>query len=366
MIRRMNRSDIAQIRLASQHIGGTKFTSPKEVVTWMGAMQAQDYPLSKWAVGVRLPGSTDKDIETAINNADIIRTHLLRPTWHFVSADDIYWLLDLTGPQVISSFGPRDRQLGLTKETFSKSNAIIEKTLGGGKHLTREELKAELKQVSIPTDQNRLSHILGHAEADQIICSGITRNGKHTYALLSERVPRKKRLVKEEALANLAKRYFTSRCPASLQDFTWWSGLPSRDARQALELVKSEFRSEGFDGQMYWCPQDSSIAKSDEQSAFLLPTYDEFIISYTDRTASIPAKLEQYLKVISNRGVFWPIVVVNGQVVGIWKRTNKKDKLIVELELFIKPSELTIHLVEEEANQMGNFLGKRAEVNNKS
>ena len=248
MIAKMNQSDISHIRLASQQLAGTKFATPKEILAWMGAMQAQDYPMSKWAIGARLPASTDQLIEVAITNAEIIRTHLLRPTWHFVSADDIYWLLDLSAAQNKAAQSSRDRDLELTEADYAKSNGIIEKALSTGRHLIREELIAELNKAGIATDQNRAAHLFARAELEKIICSGATRNGKTTYALLSERVPKVRQISRDEALAELARRYFTSRCPASLQDFTWWSGLPARDANRALELVKSTFTPETIDG----------------------------------------------------------------------------------------------------------------------
>jgi hypothetical protein len=358
----MNLSDIAPIRITSQHIAGTKLTTPKEIVSWMGAVQAQDYPMAKWAIGVRLPGSTDQGIEAAIDNAGIIRTHLLRPTWHFVAAEDVSWLLDLTASQIKAAQSSQDRDLELTETVFTKSNTVIEKALSSGKHLTREELIAELHKAGIATDQNRASHLFARAELEKIICSGATHNGKATYALLSERVQKTRELTKDEALAELARRYFTSRCPASLQDFTWWSGLPARDANHALELVKSDFIPEPIGKHTYWLTNHYDTPESNQASAFLLPTYDEFILSYTDRSASIPAELEGHMKAISDRGVFRPIIVVNGQVAGIWKRTIKKDIIFVELQSFTNFNQFTMDLIDQTAHQYGYFFGKKIEI----
>ena len=233
----MKLADIAKIRLINQQIAGTKFKSIKDMVGWMGAMQAQDYAMAKWAVGVRLPNLTDQAVENAINNGEIIRTHLLRPTWHLVSADDIYWALELTAPRIMDSLKSRHTELGLSETILTKSNTIMEKALMGGKHLTREELMDELEKAKIPTDDNRLSHLLLWAELNGIVCSGAIKGGKQTHALLEERVSKTKSMTKEEALANLAKKYFTSHGPAALQDFAWWSGLSVGDAKSALEMV---------------------------------------------------------------------------------------------------------------------------------
>ena len=356
----MNLMDIANIRLNSQQISSTKFTSVKDIVEWMGAMQAQDYAMAKWAIGIRLPGSTDKMVETAINNGEIIRTHLLRPTWHFVSADDIYWMIDLTAPQIKASLRSRHKELELSETIFSKSNNIIATALEGGHHLTREELKTKLEKAKIATDDNRASHILLQAELDGIVCSGAITKGKQTYALLRERVPITKPLTKEEAPEKLARKYFRSHCPATLQDFVWWSGLPIIDAKQALEMVKVDLISETIDSQTYWFTHLSPVPKAYRESVYLLPAYDEFLISYKNRSASF--FFENHKKTISNNGIFRPVIVVNGQIMGIWKRTIKKDKVIVETELFEQIDDTTKILIEKEAVTFGYFLGKKTEI----
>jgi hypothetical protein len=355
--------DIAKIRLASQQITETKFKSVREIVGWMGAMQAQNYAMVKWAMGVRLPGSTEEDIEAAISKGEIIRTHLLRPTWHIVAADDVYWLLDLTAPRLKASLKTRHNQLELSEAILTKSNAIIEKTLSGGEHLTREALVAELQKAEIATDKNRASHLLYWAELCGISCSGATKGGKATHALLAERVPKPNPLTREEAWAKLAQRYFTSHCPATLQDFVWWSGLSAGEAKQALAMVKSAFIGETIHSQTYWLDPSFSMPKINEESVYLLPAFDEFMISYKDRRASLP--LEDHKKSISDNGIFWPIIVVNGQVVGNWKRAVKKDKLFVETQFFKQPDGATKKLAEKAAVPFAQFLGKHLQINHK-
>jgi hypothetical protein len=357
----MNISDLAKIRVASQQIGGTKFSSAKYVIDWMGAIQAQDYAMAKWAIGVRLPKSTDTGISTAIDAGDILRTHLLRPTWHFVSNDDIYWLLELTAQQIKVSFKSRHKQLGLTKAILRKSNSIIEKALRGGHHLSREELINELGKAKIATDENRASHLFAWAELEGLICSGASKKGKQTYALFEERVQKIKTFDKDEALATIAKKYFTSRCPATLQDFLWWSGLSVTDAKRALEMVRSEFIPETINSQTYWFTPSFSIPQANDESAYLLPAYDEFIICYKDRSASLP--FETTKKAISSNGIFRPVVVINGQVSGIWRRTVSNDKVLVEAKLFDPPSKAITNHIEEATAQYARYLEKKTELN---
>jgi hypothetical protein len=234
----MDFKNIADIRLASQQIVATKCKTAKEVVAWMGAMQAQDYNMAKWAIGLRLPASMDEIIQETINSGEVLRTHILRPTWHFVAAEDIYWMLGLTAPQMKTLQRSRHKELGLTEKILAKSNSIIAKALSGGKHLSREELMALLEKSRIDTGNQKSYHLMHVAELNGVVCSGKINEKKQTYALLEERVQKPKSLTREEALARLAQKYFTSHCPATLQDFTWWSGLSAIDARHALEMVK--------------------------------------------------------------------------------------------------------------------------------
>ncbi|MFN8384655.1 MAG: winged helix DNA-binding domain-containing protein [Anaerolineales bacterium] len=353
----MNNIDIASLRLFSQRIAATEFASPGQLVAWMGAMQAQDFAMVKWAVGVRLHNATDTSVQSAIDQADIIRTHVLRPTWHLVSADDIYWMLDLTAPQIKRGMKTRQNELGLTESVLSKSRKVIEKMLRDGNNSTREELSVALNKAGIATDENRASHIFVAAELESLICSGALKGGKQTFSLLNERVPQIRRLGREEALESLAKRYFSSHGPATLDDFSWWSGLSAGEAKRALDMVKSELSSAIVDAKTYWFAEANMKPK---ESVFLLPAFDEFIISYRDRSAVITS--ENHKRAVSSNGIFHPVVVVNGQVVGVWKRAFKKEKVLVELKPFAKLTNASQKLVKSALVQYGGFLGLEAQL----
>jgi hypothetical protein len=358
----MNSTEVAYRRLFSQQLEHNNLVTPKEVVAWMGAMQAQDFPMAKWAVGVRLPGSTEAIIETAINQGEILRTHLLRPTWHFVAAEDIRWMLDLTATQIKKAQNSRDRVLELSEEVYSHSNRVIGEALRDGGHLTRDALVTELNKAGIATDQNRAAHLLARAEIEKIICSGAILHGKPTYASLDKRVPQAKVYLREEALAQLARRYFTSRGPATLQDFIWWSGLPAKAAFEGLELIRSELITEEINGTTYWLTADRPMRFQTQPVVQLLPPFDELIISYTDRSAPIPAELEKHMKQISDRGVFRPIIVCNGQIIGIWKRTVVKENMMLEIQLFPTDNSLPLDLIQKAADQYGRFSGKQITI----
>jgi hypothetical protein len=356
----MTFNDIPIFRLGSQQIAGTNFKSAKDIVGWMGAMQAQDYNMAKWAVGIRFPHSTEKTIEAAIDKGEILRTHLLRPTWHLVSPGDINWMLELTAPHIKTSAKSRWKQLELTETIFKKSNKIIEKALTAGRHLTREELSKQLEKAKISTNDQRIAHIMLGAELDRVVCSGATRGKKQTYALFSERVPETKSFNREEALGMLAKKYFTSHGPATLQDFVWWSGLSVANAKKAFEMIKSNFISESINSQIFWRAHSTVVHKPQNESVYLLPAFDEFIISYKDRKASLPFEIHN--SAISNNGLFKPVIVVNGQVKGIWNRSIKKDKTIIGVHFFKLPDKTTKNLIEKASLSFANFLNKKVEV----
>lgn len=351
----MKLADISLLRLHNQHVSQPQFSQPRELAAWMGALQAQDAVMVKWAVGLRLVAGTEQTVNSALDAGEILRTHVLRPTWHLVAREDIRWMLALTAPQIRTLTKTRHKDLGLTEAIFSKSRKLIEKFLRDGNHAKREELIPALNRAGINTDENRASHIFMELELDGLMCSGKMQSGKQTFALLDERAPQMKSFDKGEALALLAERYFQSHGPATLDDFAWWSGLSKADSKRALELVKPKFVSEVVEGKTYWL--SAAALKPDKKvTAYILPAYDEFIISYTDRSATLT--FENHKRAVSVNGIFNPTIVVNGETIGTWKRTLKKDSVILEMEYFGKPSAAEQQLVNACTRWYAEFLGK--------
>lgn len=299
----------------------------------MGAIQAQDYSAAKWALGQRMDGANDAVIENAFTTGTILRTHVMRPTWHFVTPQDIRWMLALTAPRIIAQCATAYRYFGLDVATFRKCNKALEKALHGGRQLMREEIAAALQKANVNTDGLRFTHLLMRAELDGIICSG-GRNGKQfTYALLEERVPQSKTLKRNEALAELTMRYFNSHGPATLHDFAWWSGLNISLAKEGMEMVKSLFVKEEIEGKTYWLSNSMPSTKKIPSKAYLLPNYDEYVVSYKDRNALIDP---QHIKKLDSRenALFTNVIILNGRIEGIWKRTVKKNDTIIETKPF--------------------------------
>jgi hypothetical protein len=344
--------EIAQQRLYTQHIAAQTFATPAEIVKHMGAMQAQDYAGAKWAVGMRLQKSNDAAVDKAMADGSIIRTHVLRPTWHFVVPDDLRWMLDLTAHRIISLSASRERQLKLDGTIFKQSNDALGKALTGCKQLSRLEMIDVLQQAGVDTNEERFIHLLMRAELDQVICSGARQGKQFSYTLFDDRVPRGNTPSHEEALAKLVKRYFISRGPATLQDFAWWSGLTLTDAKTGLEAIKSELTNVQVNGNSYWMSKDGPGINAKAPLAFLLPAYDEFAVAYSDRTAAVNSK---YL-VQARHVIFDPSIVVNNQVVGTWKRVVKKNEIEIILNPFGRLNKIQIKAIEMAQKRYQKFM----------
>src|SRR5688572_17358389 len=286
----MTNAEIIRYRLTNQQIADTNFKRPQQIVEWMIAMQAQEYAMAKWAIGLRLPGSVDDDIEKAFTNGEILRTHLMRPTWHFVAPSDIRWLLALTAPRVHAVNAFMYRQSELDTKLFKRSNDAIEKALSGEKQLTREQLKKALEQKKIKADGFRLAYVLMKAELDGIICSGARQGKQITYSLLEERVAPAIAVQRKEALAIFTQRYFASRGPATIKDFTTWSGLTVADAKEGVAMLPSNFIKEKINEQEYYFIPSNVSINNKIQTTFLMPDYDEYGMGYKDRSVLLVSK----------------------------------------------------------------------------
>jgi hypothetical protein len=348
--------DVVSYRLHNQFLSQTDFTEPTQVVKCLGAVQSQDYAGGKWALGLRMRKATDAALDKAFNEGQILRTHILRPTWHFVAPEDIRWMLALSGPRVHVVNGFIYRQQELDRTVIKKSYAVLEKALQGNRQLTRTELGSALEQAGIKNAQGiRLAYFVMSAELDGIICSGGRRGKQFTYALLEERVPAVKALTREEALVELTRRYFARRGPATLYDFTWWSGLTMADARNGIEALKSQFVSEVIDGNTYWFDNSVSPVKEKSPTAHLLPNYDEYFIGFKDRSAI--GEVAKQAGINSDDPSFLAhVLILDGQLVGGWKRTVQKDAVQIQLMLITDLTKVQRNAVERAASQYSKFL----------
>jgi hypothetical protein len=304
----------------------------------MGAMQAQDYTGAKWSIGLRLSEGTEAKVDEALANRSIIRTWPMRGTLHLVAAPDVRWLLALVSVRSIAHSAGRHRQLELDEATFTRTKHLFGKALEGGKQLSRAELYAVLEKRGISTAGQRGIHMLWRAAQDGLICFGAVRGKEQTFVLLDEWVPDAKSMDRERGLAEIAKRYFTSHGPATVQDFARWLGVTLGDARSGLEMVKSQLVLETIDGQTYWMSPDRSMPRHISTAVHLLPGFDEFVLGYKDRSAVLDPKYASRICPGGN-GVFYPTIVLDGRIIGIWKRSVNNGRVAVTAQPFTSLSE---------------------------
>ena len=359
MAKRLTLSDIARLRMANQQISSTKFTKPEEIVSWFGAMQAQDYPAAKWALGVRLPGITDDQVEKALSEGKIVRSWPMRGTLHFMAAEDVRWMQSLLTPRILKMTEGRRKQMGISEDVISKSKALIAKALRGGKHLTSPELMKILEKSGIQTKEYRGRHIMFYLAQSNFICFGRKIGKQQTFVLMDEWVPKGKGLSGEAALAELARRYFTSHGPATIKDFVWWSGLRTSDARTGIDEAKGLTKIE-TDGAEYWLPKTQLSKGSASRNVLLLPGFDEYTISYKDRSAAVDQKHSAAL--VSNNLIFLPTILVDGKVAGTWKRTVKGKSVVLRMNHFWKLGKSESDQLAEAAKSYGRFLGMEARL----
>ncbi len=358
----MKPADILRARLVSQFLADKQLQSPVDVVHYLGAVQAQDFSGAMWAVAQRSDQLKTADFLAAFNNGDILRTHVMRPTWHFVAQEDIVWLLDLTRDRLLNALAYNFKRFDLNDSVFRKANTVIVAALAGGVHMTRKELADKLTNGGVDVGESvRLAHIIFYAEVTGLICSGATKGKQQTYALLSERASRALTLDRHEALAELAMRYFTSHGPATNDDFAWWSGLTKRDAGTALDAVKNDLQSISVDGKVYWLSQSADLSVRSHMNVHFLPNYDEYIVAYENRDDLFTLASAKHLDSRQNP-LFNNVLIVDGVAVGTWKKAQNASRLLVTITPFREFTRQEIIAISAAADNYGAHLSAPAVV----
>ncbi len=349
--------DIAHRRLHAQHIAQASFEKPGDVVRWLGAVQAQDYLGSLWAVGLRMRQATESAVEQAIADRAIIRTWPMRGTLHFVAPEDVRWMLKLLTPRVIAANAQRLlRQFDLDDDALARSQDVVLSALQGGQRLARTALYKALEAAHIPTAHQRGLQIVWRLAQEGIICFGAREGRQPTFVLLDEWAPAARAMERDEARAELARRYFVSHGPATVRDFAWWSGLVAADARAGLEMAGPHLAHEVVDGRTYWLSQTAPAGRDGPPRAYLLPAYDEYAVGYADRSAALGRAQAQGVT-LGNAAVLGPTIVVDGQIVGAWKRTFDKGSAVVAPQLVVSPAEAEAQAFAAATRRYGDFLG---------
>ena len=341
---------IAAQRLHAQGIRAARFATPTEVVAAHGAMQAQEFGPARWAIGLRLHGHVDDAaVADALDRGHILRTHVMRPTWHFVSARDIRWLQQLTSPRVQRIAAGYNRRLGLDAATLSRGTRIIERALRDRRYRTRTELAADLLRRGLEVSGQRLAHLMMHAELECVVCSGPWRGRHSTYALIEERAPRVAAMKRDEALAELTRRFFSSHGPATIRDFVWWSGMTTADAKRGLEMVRAP--REEIDGLTYWTAGPGARRRNIARGVHLLPIYDEYLVAYRDRIA-VPHGAATMMP-----AVFQHALVADGQVAGTWRVAPGQDRSLINVYPSRRLTASEVSGIERAVRRYGRFSG---------
>jgi Winged helix DNA-binding domain len=349
------RRDIAEQRLRNQRLSGPPLEAVADVVRWFGGMQFQEYPVGRWSIGQRSVDLTEAAIDRALAEAAVVRTHVLRDTWHLVTAEDLRWMMALTGPRIHQRNATMYRRSELDEQLLARTDALLGKALTGGQQLTRREIAALLARSGITANGLRLGYILMHAEIELVICSGALHGKQQTYGLVDERVPPEPSMPRDQALAELVRRYFVSHGPATVKDFSWWSSLTTADTKRGLELVGDALESRIVEGVAYWCGPGLP-ARVDPPRAHLLQGYDEYAIAYSESRRVLD--IEGHAgSVLAGDGMFTHAVLLDGQVVGRWRRRPGSRTVSIGVQLGRPLDAAATEAVDHAVQRYGEFVG---------
>jgi hypothetical protein len=321
----------------------------------MGAVQAQDYPGAKWAIALRAPKLADAEIERAYDEGHILRTHVLRPTWHFVSPEDIGWMLVLTAPRIRAAMAWSDRQLEIDDALKSQVRRRLERVLRDGRSRTRAEVSTDLARAGIAVTGQRLWHLMAHAEIERVVCSGPRRGKEFTYALFDERASPDDRRDRDAALGTLAQRFFSSHGPATAADFGWWSGLTMGDARRGTDIAGTSLARVAFDGREYLVDLSLPAPGRRRLPDLLLPSFDEYAVGYKDRKALVH---ERASGVEPGMGLLSQGLVLAGRFAGTWTRTPARGGFRLDVSPRVALSAAERRSIAAAVARYAGFLGQ--------
>lgn len=326
----------------------------------MGAVQAQDFGGAKWGVGQRVGKSTEADVEASFNEGRILRTHAIRPTWHFVTSDDIRWILELSAPRTHAVSAYAYRTTELDARVLKRCRKVIEKALEGGRYLTRDEIASALEAAGIAARGLRLGYIMIWSELERVVCSGPRRGKQFTYALFDERAPNAKSLPRDEALAELTRRYFVSHGPATVRDFAWWSGLTMGEARRGVELLHPLLTRVDVEDRTYWFKECAVAGARLRPSVHLLPDYDEFLIAYKDRNSRVFGLKEGLSRPSFETTAF--LLVIDGLFAGTWRPRANSARIFLDVKPFASLGPTHARSLERVSKRYGDFIGRNIEI----
>jgi hypothetical protein len=314
---------VENFRVRAHQLNKPVFSDPVELVAWMGAIQGQDLEMCKWAVAMRTAEPSLTAVQRVIDEARIVRLHTMRPTWHLVAAEDVRWMLSTNQKRLRATYMAYwGKRWDICESDIARFHDAAAKALSGSDGLTMQELTATLNETGWWWNIDQVKMMLTVGEVEGLICNGRQRGRKNTYALLDERVPKTVEIPREEALVRLARVYFRSHTPASKADFEWWSGLSGTEARMAIEALGGELNAERYEGQQLFVHSSHTGGGMVDNELHLLPPYDEYLIAYRNRSHVLDATHTAHAH--NGFGIFHPVILHRGRIVGNWKKLPKK------------------------------------------
>lgn len=350
---KLPKSGFARLRLAHQRLDGDPAESAEDAVRWLGAVQSQDYHDAKWSIGQRCRSLTGSEFDACFNSGRVLRTHVLRPTWHFVPPEDLGWMQRLTSPRVHALNAAYYRKEGIDAAVVKRGRKLVERQLRRNQHCTRHELAAIFARNALPSTGLGLAYLVMHLELDGVICSGPLRGRQFTYALLEERVPNASHLQGDDALRELAFRYFRSHAPATIHDFAWWSGATVATARHAVALNQERLSSELRTGKEYWFHSGGTAARAKAPLVHLVSIYDEHVLAYADRSHVTHPDAQAALA--SRADALNLLILLDGRAIGSWTRTIKSRRIEICCTSFIPLGNAATQALQQAGARYGAF-----------
>jgi Winged helix DNA-binding domain len=358
----MTRGEVLRRRLRVQHLTGSGAATAADVVRRLTCVQSQEWAHGFWSLGMRTQPRLDyAGVQAEFDAGDILRTHILRPTWHYVAPEDLGWVLAATSARVHQRNATMYAKTDLDRTVRDRTDEVLLEALRGTA-LTRAELAARLADSGLAADGMRLAYVLMSAELDGLIVSGPLRGVLHTYARLDERLagrPRDRRANRpDEPVAELLRRFLAGHGPATLADFARWASLTVSDAEAALPVVRDRLDSAEVDGlEVWWAadtPDPHPVPGPETGRAFLLPLYDELTLSYPKLGfPAVPGHPHQ-----PGADLFRGTVIIGERNVGLWKRTVRGRRVEIEVDLATGCSAADRRAAREAAAELASFLGR--------
>lgn len=349
------RRGIATERMRNTRLDGPLLDTVTDVVRWFGGMQFQEYPVARWSIGQRTSGIDEAAVDRALAAGEVIRTHVLRDTWHLVAASDLRWLMALTGPRIQQRNGTMYRRLELDERQLARTDQLLAQALAGGQQLPRRAIAAYLSAHGVDADGMRLAYVLMHAEVELVICSGALQGKQQTYALVDDLVPPTRGMDRDEALVELVRRYFTSHGPATVKDLGWWSSLTAADIRHGLERVGDALEERVIDGVSWWSAPTLERREAPPR-AHLLQGYDEYVIAYSE-TRNVLDIDGHAGSVLGGDAMFTHAVLLDGQVIGHWRRRTERKAIAIDMQLGCPLDPASTQALDDAVQRYGTFAG---------